>query len=201
MDWRDSIRFHVIAWLKILLPLAALGLLATLFMFSRTIDPTAVEPITDLDLRQRAKDEQMTAPVFAGASDAGDLVRLTADAARPDSETPGRMVVDAPRAHMTMVSGGRIDLRANTGVFMLSESRGSLAGSAFLSSSAGYRVWTERLDMALREIRVESHTPIEGEGPPGRFTAGRMLITAEPDGTGVQLLFTDGVKLVYEPDR
>ena len=201
MDWRDSIRSGVIAWLRILLPLTALGLLATLFLFSGKIDPMAIDPVTDIDLRQRAGDEQMTAPVFAGASETGDLVRLTADAARPDPDTPGRMVVDAPRAHLDLTDDSRIELRAQSGIFQLSESRVTLSGSAFLGSSAGYRVWTERLDMALREIRIESGAPVEAEGPPGRFTAGHLLITASPDGTGAQLLFTDGVKLVYDPDR
>lgn len=201
MDWRDTVRARVIAWLKIILPLTALGLLATLFLFSRNVDPTDVDPVTDIDLRQRAGDEQLTGPVFAGASERGDLVRLTADAARPDPATPGRMVVDAPRAHLNLTGGSRIDLGARSGVFVLAESRVTLSGSAFLDSSAGYRVRTEKLDMALREIRVESPTPVAAEGPPGRISAGRLLITAAPDASGAQLLFTDGVKLVYDPGR
>ncbi len=199
MAWRDTLYSRVIAWLKIMLPLLALGLLATLFLFSNRIDPTTMEPATDLDLRQRASDEQITAPVFAGSSDSGDLISLNADAARPDPENPGRIVVDAPRARIEMKSGLRIESRADSGVFTLSESRVILSGSAFLSSSAGYEIWTDSLDLALRAVRIESKTPVRAMGPPGRFTAGRMLVTARPDGTGTQLLFTQGVKLIYDP--
>lgn len=199
MAWRDTLYSRVIAWLKIMLPLLALGLLATLFLFSNRIDPTTMEPATDLDLRQRASDEQITAPVFAGSSDSGDLISLNADAARPDPENPGRIVVDAPRAQIEMKSGLRIESRADSGVFTLSESRVILSGSAFLSSSAGYEIWTDSLDLALRAVRIESKTPVRAMGPPGRFTAGRMLVTARPDGTGTQLLFTQGVKLIYDP--
>lgn len=199
MAWRDTLYSRVIAWLKILLPLLALGLLATLFLFSNRIDPTTMEPATDIDLRQRASDEQITAPVFAGSSDSGDLISLNADAARPDPENPGRIVVDAPRARIETKSGLRIESRADTGVFTLSESRVILSGSAFLGSSAGYEIWSDSLDLALRAVRIESKTPIRAMGPPGRFTAGRMLVTARPDGTGTQLLFTQGVKLIYDP--
>lgn len=199
MAWRDTLYSRVVTWLKIMLPLMALGLLATLFLFSNRIDPTTVEPATDLDLRQRASDQQITAPVFAGSSDTGDLISLNADAARPDPDNPGRIVVDAPRARIEMRSGLLINTRANSGVFTLSESRVVLSGSAYLNSSAGYEVWTDSLDMALSVIRIESKTVVRAKGPPGRLTAGEMLVTGRPDGTGTQLLFTQGVKLIYDP--
>lgn len=199
MAWRDTLYSRVIAWLKIVLPLTALGLLATLFLFANRIDPTSVKPATELDLRQRAEDEQVTAPVFAGSSDSGDLISLNADAARPDPNSPGRIVVDAPRARIEMQSGLRLEASADKGVFKLSESRVILSGSAFLSSSAGYKIWTDSLDMALRAVRIESTGTISSTGPPGRFTAGQMVVTAKPDGSGTQLLFTQGVKLIYDP--
>jgi len=199
MAWRDTLYSRVIAWLKIVLPLTALGLLATLFLFANRIDPTSLKPATELDLRQRAEDEQVTAPVFAGSSDSGDLISLNADAARPDPNSPGRIAVDAPRARIEMQSGLRLEASADTGVFKLSESRVILSGSAFLSSSAGYRIWTDSLDMALRAVRIESEGTISSTGPPGRFTAGQMVITAKPDGSGTQLVFTQGVKLIYDP--
>ena len=51
---RDNLHSRVVAWMKIILPRAALGLLSTLFLISRTVDPTQQPPISQIDLEQRA---------------------------------------------------------------------------------------------------------------------------------------------------
>ena len=51
--------FHTrfVGWMKIILPVIALGLLSTLFLLSRTVDPTQDIPVTEVDLEQRAQDQ------------------------------------------------------------------------------------------------------------------------------------------------
>ena len=66
-------------------------------------------------------------------------------------------------------------------------------------SSSGYTAETETLRAGLRDLFAETDGQIHAEGPLGRFVAGRMRLTAEEDGETVQMLFTDGVKLVYLP--
>ncbi|MEO0504251.1 MAG: hypothetical protein AAFZ14_13070, partial [Pseudomonadota bacterium] len=63
-----------VAWLKVLLPLAALALLSTLFLLSRNTDPIAAVPFADDELLDRVRDEQITGPFFSGTTTDGDRV-------------------------------------------------------------------------------------------------------------------------------
>ena len=51
----------------------------------------------------------------------------------------------------------------------------------------------------MRQTRAETEGEIRAEGPPGTFTAGRMHLTTDPETGQAYMVFTDGVKLIYEP--
>ncbi|WP_322867325.1 LPS export ABC transporter periplasmic protein LptC [Aquicoccus sp. G2-2] len=201
----DDTYSRVVAWLKILLPLLALGLLATLFLFSRSIDPTSTIPFTTIDLTERARDEQVTNPQFAGATTKGDLIAFRAAKARPDPDDASRALATALDARIDLKSGNTITFSADHGSVDQQKDRAELDGNVVIKSSTGYRVTTKKLISGMKEIHAETPGPVNGEGPPGSFTAGRMLLTdhaAEgvPE-SDVHLLFTDGVKLIYDPSR
>ena len=189
----------MVAWLKILLPLAALGLLSTLFLLSKNIDPTTTIPFTTIDLRERAATQQVTAPEFAGATDDGDLISFRAVTARPDPERTSRLYAETLDARIDLSSGSVITFRAAGGVLDELSDRAELAGDVVIESSTGYTVTTDRLISGMREIHAETPGAVEGIGPPGEFSAGRMLITSGEVDDGVQMLFTGGVKLLYVP--
>ena len=52
---------------------------------------------------------------------------------------------------------------------------------------------------ALDRIDAETLAPVSGSGPAGTFTAGKLTIRPEENGQDVQLLFTGGVNLIYDP--
>jgi lipopolysaccharide export system protein LptC len=60
-------------------------------------------------------------------------------------------------------------------------------------------VQTEELVTSMHEIAAESSGPITGNGPPGQLEAGSMTMTSDPQTGDVHLLFTNGVKLIYDP--
>ena len=61
---RDNLYSRLIAWLKVLLPLAALGIVAALFLTSRTIDPTAALTGAGIDVRELARDMRVRNPDY-----------------------------------------------------------------------------------------------------------------------------------------
>lgn len=199
MPWRDNLHSRLVAWLKILLPLAALALLSTLFLLSRNIDPTTTIPFAEIDLEERARDEQITAPEFAGATEDGDLITFHADTAKPDPEVASRAMAENLRARILLGSGTVITFTAQSGTIDQRADRAELTGDVIIDSTTGYTVRSDKLISGMREIHAESPGPIEGEGPPGQFSAGRMLLTRAEGEAGAQLLFTNGVKLVYDP--
>ena len=77
---------RVVGWLKVMLPLTALAILSTLFLVARRIDPEAALPYAEVDVEDLAREPRMTAPTYAGTTEDGASVTLTADEARPAAE-------------------------------------------------------------------------------------------------------------------
>ena len=104
----------VVTWLKVILPLIALGLLSTLFLFSRARTPPTSLPFFDLALQERIREQQITGPYFVGTTENGLSLTLSADAARRDGGDLGRLSAD----NVTM----QIKTKAETLVIMSSQS-------------------------------------------------------------------------------
>jgi len=190
---------RLVGWLKIILPLAALGLLSTVFMLSRTQEVRQDLPFADVRVGENGLREGVLRPTFAGASESGDLIAFVAETARPVGEGMGTVEAQDVRARIDLTAGGTITFRSDTAMMAEAEGLAQLDGGVVIVSSSGYRVETEVLTAGMDRVYAETAGEVHGEGPPGRFVAGRMVMTADDAGENVRLRFTDGVKLVYLP--
>ncbi|RII40408.1 hypothetical protein DL237_03605 [Pseudooceanicola sediminis] len=190
---------RAVAWLKVILPLSAMGILSTLFLLSRNHDPNAELPYSNIDLRDAARSERVTKPTFSGTNETGDLIAFTADSARPDADH--RQEAENVASEINLTSGETINFIGDHGIIDQSIDTATLLGGVVITSSTGYRIRTEALDSGMREVHAESKGPIKGDGPPGTFSAGRMVLTSDPATGDAYLVFTEGVKLVYDPDK
>lgn len=197
MAAQDNFYSRFVAWMKIILPLIALGLLSTLFLISRSIDPTQAIPISEIDLAQRAEDQGATNAAFAGVTTGGDQIAFAAVTARPDPEDPRMIEAEDITAEIKLRSGARIDIVAERATLHQQDYTSSLQGDVRIRSTSGYDLRTERLDAKLDTLFAQTPGPVSGSGPPGDLTAGRMILRGNEDGGDAHLLFTDGVKLVY----
>ncbi|MGB4909398.1 MAG: hypothetical protein WBP15_12770, partial [Tabrizicola sp.] len=77
---------RLVGWLKVALPLTALAILSTLFLVARRIDPEAALPYAEVDVEDLAREPRMTAPTYAGTTEDGAALTLSADEARPEAE-------------------------------------------------------------------------------------------------------------------
>lgn len=190
---------RVIAWLKIILPLIALGLLSTLFLLSRTAEPSDTIPFADPNMVSRAANQQVTAPRFSGTTADGDVITLRASKAQPSGLDDGVALASDLNATLALTDGSQVILSARNARIDEPSNQLVLDGSVRVVSTTGYEILTEGLVTAMDQVSVESTGPVQGIGPVGRFTAGKMTLSRSgPDG-GAQLVFTDGVKLVYDP--
>jgi lipopolysaccharide export system protein LptC len=183
--------------MKILLPLAALGLLSTLFLISNTIDPSAPVPSAPIDLEQRAQDLGVTRPSFAGVSPRGDEITLRADAARPERDAPKRLVAERISGRIGLRDGAELELRAATARLDQSTMTAMLGGGVHIATTTGYEIDTDRLEMRLDALRAESPGQVVATGPLGNITAGRMILHEADESGDAELLFSGGVRLIY----
>lgn len=197
MTWRGDFYSRLVAWMKIVLPLAALGLLSTLFLISQSIDPTKAIPVVELDLEQRAQDQGATNAAFAGVTRGGDEIMLDAVSARPSPEDARIINAKDVSAELTLVSGTVIDVSAKNASLNQKNNTAAMAGSVRFKTTTGYDIGTEQLNADFNILHAESPGPISGEGPPGVLTAGRMILTSNEETGTSHLVFTDRVKLIY----
>ncbi|MFO6465071.1 LPS export ABC transporter periplasmic protein LptC [Jannaschia sp. KMU-145] len=182
----------------IVLPVGALALLSTLFLLARTVDPNDAIPFAEVDVSERARDQQLTAPRLTGLAGDGTAFVLSAASARPDPDDPRRMTAETMRLVLEGDAGGRAVVSALRGRVDSGERAVDLAGAVRIQTSTGFTLRTERLLGSLAELDIVSPGEVTGDGPLGDLRAGGMRIDEDEAGAA-RLVFTDGVDLLYVP--
>ncbi|MBY6066193.1 LPS export ABC transporter periplasmic protein LptC [Leisingera aquaemixtae] len=191
---------RAVAYLKVLLPLAALVLLSTLFMISRGVNTDAVIPFAQKEIEDRMKGQQVTAPFFSGTTMRGDEIMVTAALARP-GRTGSAPVASDLSAEFKLADGGRITLVSETGAIQPDQDLARFTGNVVITSADGLVVETEALDTALSGLEAVSPGPVRATGAIGDLTAGNMQIRTKTQGGPVHMVFKNGVKLLYDPQK
>lgn len=189
---------RLVAFLKVALPLTALGLLSTLFLLSRSVDPTTTLPFGDAEISERLREGIITDPYFSGTTKGGDQLIITAASARPSSEDAFARAEEL-RAQYELSGGARVNVSAQTGSFDPRNDLARFSGAVQIVTTTGYTLTTEALESRVTELQLQSDGEVEGNGPFGQLTAGQMQIQADPETNDAHLLFKNGVELVYDP--
>ena len=170
------LRSRIVRALRVLLPLAALGVLSMLFLLARSPSPETAIPYVEGDGADLARRTGMTAPRFAGVS--ADGARVTLSAARADpAGTDGRAedlalewqadgVTARVRAGSGAVEGGLI--RLDGGAEMTTSTGWTLSAPGFAADTAAGRVtaavaYAREGDVIVVPIEPESALDSEAE--------------------------------------
>lgn len=195
MDWYSKL----VATLKVLLPLAALALLSTLFLLSRTIDPVSTIPFADEDIRDRMERQQITGPFFSGATEAGDSLSFSAAVLTTGADN--RNEANDVTAKVDLVGGTHIDLVADVARLDLRASKMNLSGNVVITTSTGFTIASDVLLANLETATLTSPGQVNAGSGFGDLTAGQMVLSGSRNNGPAQLIFTNGVKLVYDPKQ
>lgn len=190
---------RAVAWLKILLPIAALAILSTLFLLSRSIDPMQAIPFSQVDIDSLLGDPRITAPNYAGVTEDGTALSLTAKTARPDTADPARASAVGLQATLETPDGVVTRITADQGVVDGGNGQVSLSGAVRFSNDLGYQVDTEGIRFSLDQTALETSGGIRATGPFGSLTAGGMVLRRLGQSGSYVLVFNGGVKLLYDP--
>jgi lipopolysaccharide export system protein LptC len=193
----DNPYSRIVSWLKVLLPLAALALLSTMFLFARN---SGTEPgIPYAEIADIARDPRISDPAFSGIADDGSVVAINARTIRPDGIRAGRFLIADLEMNIDAVDGSRIIVTAGEGQVDSTDQMVRLDNLARVTTSNGYAMETTGLTADLMAGVVETTGALQVQAPFGDLTAGGMRIAAGPDGTGSQMVFNQGVRLIYRP--
>ena len=189
---------RLIAWLRVVLPLMALAILSTLFLVSRSTEPATAIPFAESDIRDRLQSQQITRPVYSGTTSSGTRISFSAAKILTEGKV-GENDAEDISAHLDLAGGTRVTLLADRGTVSMSAGEVTLEGDVHMETSTGFVLNSAMIEAATAGYDIRSPGPVVGTGPFGRLDAGAMIID-HPDGEDrPHLLFTNGVRLVYQP--
>ena len=200
MDQGFASYSRVVAWLKILLPLSALALLSTLFLFSRSINPEQSIPFASVDVKQLAREPRITAPEFSGMTADGAAITISATTANTDPSNLDNATIDRLTAVIQTPDGASVTAQADKGA--IEDARiARLEGDVFIQTSSGYRISTQELVSDLDKTLIESAGAVVASGPIGDITAGLMRVHLQNQTGTSMLVFKNGIKVLYDPNK
>ena len=197
MQPADNLYSQVVGWAKILLPLCAIGLLSTLFLLARST--TEPNEIVLEQVEAIAREQRLSAPEFSGLTDDGAVIVISASTARPDTTRPDTISIDDVRLRMDNADGSNVEITATMGEIDGRAGIVSLLGLARLVTSSGYEMETNGLIADLDTGLVTTDGLLEIHAPFGQLTAGKVTFQMASEGISQEMLFTDGVRLLYTP--
>lgn len=192
---------RMVAWLKISLPLLALAILSTLFLISRAVDPPVTIPFADSEVQERLSNQQVTGPYFSGISANGDQIDFVAETVKGVPDEIGTNFAENVDVTVNFVSGLTANLTANEAVINIAEDRTRLTGDVVVVTSQGYVLESELMMVRMTSPEIDSPGPVKGTMPTGTIDAGTMHFFVADDAGNSQLVFTNGVKLIYQSKR
>lgn len=199
-DRKHGVDFYsrMVALFKVLLPLAALAILATLFLLSRGIDLDGTIPFAESEVTERLRDQQITGPFFSGTTPKGDELIVNARLARPGGPGKPAEALDVS-ARLKTAEGVRMTMESDTVSVHAEHDKAIFAGNVRIVTSTGLELQTEQLNTALHEVAGETPGTVTGQAPFGDLEAGQMEFRAKNKSGPLHFLFKSGVKLVYRP--
>lgn len=195
----DQSYSKAVSWLKILLPILALGLLSTLFLLARPVDPEANLPFSEQEVEDLKREQRVGRPTYTGMTGDGSAITVVADTARPDITNPARFDADNLTAQIETEAGVRIDIDAPTGVIDNDADLLTLSGGVEVQTSDGYTVLTDTVETTLDSTRLETTGRVHGKGPAGDLWADRMEMTQQENGSTL-MVFKGDVKVIYNEE-
>jgi lipopolysaccharide export system protein LptC len=188
---------------KVILPIVALAMLASIFVLSNNKAIREGLIFTDVEMAELAIGQKVTNPHFSGVTRAGDAFSISAEWALPDAPAPERIDLNLPSTVIDFRDGRTLKARSATGSLNLKTNEAVLQSGVRLATSDGYSAKSERLMMNFRTGNIFSPGPVSATGPVGSIEAGSMQarqdLDQNPNGDKSVLLFQNGVKLIYIP--
>ena len=194
--WGDESYSQFVGFLKITLPLAALALMSTVFLFARA--PTQESTIPYAEIEEIAEEPRLAGAQVSGVADDGSVIALDARIARP---TTTGLSAEALTGTVDTPAGVHIDIQSSGAEIDNQTQSARLTGLTYLQTSNGYEMETTGLTANLGSGRIFSDGALEVQAPFGSLTAGGLLIETPEGATGQVMLFQNGVRLIYTPQQ
>ena len=179
----------LVAWLKTLLPIVALGLLSTIFLFSGKVDVTQSLPYAEHNVAEIIREQRITQPYFTGIASNGTEIALSAAYASPQVENAQILEITDLSVVLRSTNDRSVQVTAGQGALDSATQTAQISKNVHIAALPDFWLTTEALDMNLKQgLAVTAF---------GAITAGEMHLQMTADDQ--QIVFINDVRLVYSP--
>ena len=187
---------------KVVLPLIAIGLLGTVFLFTNDDSLEGGFTFSQTDLEALESGMRIDKPRMFGSNPKGDLYNFVADALLPDSLDPSLIEALRLSGEIKYQTGEVVQITADKAEFMLEGNQIRLSGGMLVVTSDGSRISGEGLLAELDSGKLTSDGAVTASGPLGNIQAGnfRVELVGEEDEEKQMIWFENGVMLSFKPE-
>ena len=187
---------RMVAWLKILLPLIALGVLGTVFLFNSQDGFAPGFTFSRADLETLDKGSFIKNPQINGITQKGEPFHLNADEIRPQDGDNNLVVITNLDGEFQFESADWVKFEAESALMDVAAQTVQFASGGQLETSDGNVAEVDSLMVHLTSGEV-SGTGIIAEGPLGQISADNYRIDSN-DGENRVLWFENNVRMRYD---
>ena len=187
----------LVAWLKTLLPIVALGLLSTIFLFSGKVDVTQSLPYTEHKIAEIVREQRITRPYFTGIASNGTEIALSAAYASPQIENAHILEITDLSVVLRSTSDRMVQVTAGRGALDSATQTAQISTNVHIAALPDFWVTTEALDMNFNQGFISAKGGFQGVTALGAITAEEMHLQMTADDQ--QIVFLNDVRLVYSP--
>lgn len=193
--------FHtsLVTVLKIALPLLALAMLLSLFLFPGEEPFEGGIVFTEADIEALGEGLRITRPVLTGATRDDDPFRFTAETVVPDAAPPTQAEIERLAGTINFLGGQTFWIEAPVAALDLETQVMEGTERVTVTSSDGYRISADRVVLDLVAGTLEAEGSVDGAGPMGTIAAETLSIVPAEGRSGPRVFsFGNGVRLVYD---
>ena len=187
----------LVAWLKTLLPIVALGLLSTIFLFSGKVDVTQSLPYAEHNIAEIIREQRITQPYFTGIASNGTEIALSAAYASPQVQNAHILEITDLSVVLRSTSDRMVQVTAGRGALDSTRQTAQISTDVHIAALPDFWVTTEALDMNFNQGFISAKGGFQGVTALGAITAGEMHLQMTADDQ--QIVFLNDVRLVYSP--
>ena len=192
----DETYSQLVGFLKVSLPLAALALMSTVFLFARA--PSQENTIPYAELEQIAQEARLTGAHMSGVAQDGSVIEVNARSASPQGDV---ISIETMTAIIEAADGTQTNISAARGEIDNANRTATLTGLTRIQTSNGYDMETAGVMTDLNTGRIVTDGALEVRAPFGLLTAGQLTIETPDNATGQVMIFQNGVRLIYMPKQ
>lgn len=188
-----------IYYVKIILPLIAIALLSTVFLFTKERTLEGGLTFSKADLLSLKTGMRLSKPRFSGSNAQGDVYDFSAQLVLPDAPNPSMLEAVGLSGEIRFIQGEKLLLNAGKAEYRVNTQALRLLDGISIAFSNGFHAKSEELLAELEIGRLTTKGAVIASSPMGNIEAGSLRVEQElQNGEEKRMIwFENGVKLVF----